>query len=159
MQRGRRANGLGFHRKVEVHCARFQHHSAVNQCFAPDAPVKVDSIGIMAYSGTGSLSYVKNYANPPTYQGAPITSPVPKKNILVGACGCASAGDIQALAQSVHDQDLGGIMVWYSSVNDKATGKPGNQYGGGNMDSSNKGTTANWAQALATMQGSQDIVA
>jgi hypothetical protein len=136
-----------------------EENYVVNQCFAPDAPVSVDSIGIMAYSGTGSISYVKNYATPPTYQGAPITSPVPTDKILLGACGCASGGDIQTLAQAVHDQDLGGIMVWYSSVNDKATGAPGNQYGGGNMDSSNKGTTADWAKALATMQGVQDVVA
>merc|ERR1719213_627630 len=133
-----------------------EENYVVNECFAKDAPVRVDSIGIMAYSGTGSLSYVKNYANPPTYQGAPITSPVPKDKILVGACGCASAGDIQALAEAVRDQNLGGIMVWYSSVNDKATGKPGNQYGGGHMDSSNKATTADWAKALAIMEGKDE---
>lgn len=134
-----------------------EENYVVNECFAKDAPVTVDSIGIMAYSGTGSLSYVKNYANPPTYQGAPITSPVPKKNILLGACGCASGGDLTTLATAVHNQDLGGIMVWYSSVNDKATGKPGNQYGGGNMDSSNKGTKAEWAKALAIMQGTDKL--
>merc|ERR1711988_1883991 len=134
-----------------------EENYVVNQAFAKDAAVRVDSIGIMAYSGTGSLSYVKNYADPPTYQGAPITSPVPKDKILVGACGCASAGDIQTLAEAVRDQGLGGIMAWYSSVNDKATGKPGNQYGGGNMDSSNKGTTAYWAKALKTMQGGSDF--
>lgn len=130
-----------------------EENYVVNQAFAKNATARVDSIGIMAYSGTGSLSYVKNYANPPSYQGAPITSPVPKSKILVGACGCASAGDIQTLADGVHRQDLGGIMVWYSSVNDKATGKPGNQYGGGSMDSSNKGTKADWEKALATMLG------
>merc|ERR1719213_180239 len=76
-----------------------EENYVVNQAFAQDATVKVDSIGIMAYSGTGSLSYVKNYADPPTYAGAPIQSPVPKSNILVGACGCASAGDLQTLAE------------------------------------------------------------
>merc|ERR1712014_72971 len=98
----------------------------------------------------------RNYASPPTYAGAPIQSPVPKSKILVGACGCASGGDIQTLAESVKSQGLGGIMVWYSSVKDKATGKPGNQYGGGAMDSSNKATTADWANALATMEGKDD---
>jgi len=48
-------------------------------------------------------------------------------------------------------------MVWYSSVIDKATGKPGNQYGGGSMDSSNKATKADWEKALATMQGVGEI--
>merc|ERR1719284_201596 len=85
-----------------------EENYVVNECFAKDAPVRVDSIGIMAYSGTGSLSYVKNYANPPTYAGAPITSPVSKSKILVGACGCASAGDIQTLAESVKSEGLGG---------------------------------------------------
>jgi len=133
-----------------------EENYVVNEAFAKDSAVRVDSIGIMAYSGTGSLSFVRNYASPPSYAGAPITSPVPTSKILVGACGCASDGDIQALATAVQKQDLGGIMVWYSSVNDKATGKPGNQYGGGNMDSSNKGTTADWAKALAIMEGRQD---
>lgn len=130
-----------------------EENYVVNSAFAKNSTVRVDSIGIMAYSGTGSLSYVKNYATPPTYAGAPITSAVPKNKILLGACGCASGGDLQTLAAAVKSQDLGGIMVWYSSVNDKATGKPGNQYGGGNMDSSNKATTADWAKALATMEG------
>merc|ERR1711920_1006147 len=130
-----------------------EENYVVNAAFAKNSSAHVDSIGIMAYSGTGSLSYVRNYATPPTYSGAPIHSPVPKNKILVGACGCASAGDLQTLAEAVKAQDLGGIMVWYSSVNDKATGKPGNQYGGGNMDSSNKGTKADWEKALATMLG------
>jgi hypothetical protein len=129
-----------------------EENYVVNTAFAKNSTTAVDSIGIMAYSGTGSLSYVRNYASPPTYAGAPIQSQVPKSKILVGACGCASGSDIQTLAEAVRDQDLGGIMVWYSSVNDKATGKPGNQYGGGAMDSSNKAaTTADWAKALATM--------
>jgi hypothetical protein len=130
-----------------------EENYVVNQAFAKESTASVDSIGIMAYSGTGSLRYVRNYASPPTYAGAPIQVHVPSSKILVGACGCASDGDLQTLAKAVKDQDLGGIMVWYSSVNDKATGKPGNQYGGGSMDSSNKGTTADWAKALATMQG------
>lgn len=129
-----------------------EENFVVNDAFAKNgSAVRVDSIGIMAYSGSESLHYVQNYANPPTYAGAPIHSAVPKQNILVGACGCATDSDITTLAEAVRDRNLGGIMVWYSSVNDKATGKPGNQYGGGNMDSSNKGTTADWAKALATM--------
>lgn len=135
-----------------------EENYVVNTAFAKNSTAAVDAIGIMAYSGTGSLSFVKNYVDPPSYAGAPIQSPVPKNKILVGACGCATDGDMQALAEAVKDQDLGGIMVWYSSVNDKATGKPGNQYGGGNMDSSNKGTTAGWAKALATMTGGDDRV-
>merc|ERR1712227_1013689 len=102
-----------------------EENYVVNSAFAKNATVSVDSIGIMTYSGTGSLNYVRNYANPKSqYQGFPITSPVPSNKILVGACGCATAGTIQTLAKAVKDHNLGGIMVWYSSVTDKATGKP-----------------------------------
>lgn len=131
-----------------------EENYVVNHAFAKNATASIDSIGIMTYSGTGSLNYVRNYADPKSqYQGFPITSAVPSNKILVGACGCATGQTIQALAEAVKSRNLGGIMVWYSSVNDKATGKPGNQYGGGNMDSSNKATTADWAKALATMEG------
>lgn len=134
-----------------------EENYAVNTAFAKNATSRVDAVGIMTYSGTGSLNYVRNYANPKSqYQGFPIKSAVPSNQILVGACGCATGGTIQTLAQAVKKQNLGGIMVWYSSVNDKATGKPGNQYGGGSMDSSNKATKADWAQALATMEGKGD---
>merc|ERR1711988_1328351 len=134
-----------------------EENYVVNTAFAKNSTARVDSIGIMTYSGTGSLNYVRNYADPKSqYQGFPIKSAVPSSKILVGACGCASGGDIQTLAKAVKSKNLGGIMVWYSSVIDKATGKPGNQYGGGSMDSSNKATTADWAQALATMEGKGD---
>merc|ERR1712232_116360 len=136
-----------------------EENYVVNTAFAQNSTAKVDSIGIMTYSGTGSLNYVRNYADPKSqYQGFPITSAVPKPQILVGACGCAGGGTITALAQAVKRQNLGGIMVWYSSVNDKATGKPGNQYGGGNMDSSNKATKDDWANALAIMEGKGDFI-
>jgi len=131
-----------------------EENYVVNTAYADNSSKPVNAIGIMTYSGTGSLNYVRNYADPKSqYQGFPITSAVPYNQILVGACGCADGSTIQALATAVKEKNLGGIMVWYSSVIDKATGKPGNQYGGGSMDSSNKGSTADWAKALATMQG------
>lgn len=153
------APGMAITQPVYGFPAVKEENYVVNTAFAKDMTVKnlIDSVGIMTYSGTGSLNYVRNYADPQSqWSGFPITSAVPSSKILVGACGCASAGDIQTLAAAVRDKDLGGIMVWYSSVNDKATGKPGNQYGGGNMDSSNKATTADWAKALATMQGKSE---
>lgn len=135
-----------------------EENYVVNTGFAKNSTASVDSIGIMTYSGTGSLGYVRNYADPSSqYSGFPITSAVPSNKILVGASGGASGSTIQALAEAVKSKNLGGIMVWYSSVNDKATGKPGNQYGGGSMDSSNKATTADWAQALATMEGTGEV--
>merc|ERR1711937_858385 len=102
----------------------------------------------MTYNGAQSLNYVAGYADPASkWSGFPIKSAVPKPQLLVGASGAASPATIQTLAEACRDQNLGGIMVWYSSVNDKATGKPAIQYGGGNMDSSNKPTTADWAKA------------
>ena len=74
---------------------------------------------------------------------------------MLGAGGQASAGTITTLAKAAHDQNLGGIMVWYASVIDSATGKVGNQYSGGSMDASiqDAATKAAWKQALAIMTG------
>ncbi len=41
---------------------------------------------------------------------------VPTNSILLGCKGSASPQDIQTLAKESIDQDLLGIMVWYSSV-------------------------------------------
>lgn len=64
-------------------------------------------------------------------------------------------GTIETLAKAAHDQDLGGIMVWYASVIDSATGKPGNQYSGGAMDASIQSATtqAEWKRAVDIMHG------
>jgi len=128
----------------------------VNQCFAKGAKSSVDSIGIMVYEGTGSLQYVKDYVNgSKQWSGFPIHVDVPPQKVMLGAGGQSSAGTIEALAQAAHDQDLGGIMVWYASVIDSATGKPGNQYSGGAMDASiqSAATKAEWKKALDIMYG------
>jgi len=129
----------------------------VNQCFAKGAKSAVDSIGIMVYEGTGSLQYVKGYVNgSKQWSGFPIHVDVPPQKVLLGAGGQSSAGTIETLAKAAHDQDLGGIMVWYASVIDSATGKPGNQYSGGAMDASIQSATtkAEWKKALDIMHGS-----
>jgi hypothetical protein len=72
----------------------------------------VDSVGIMLYQGTQSLRYVDNYGE--GKHG--ITARVPRDKILVGADGCATQATLQELARACVDQDLGGIMVWASSV-------------------------------------------
>merc|ERR1712048_987370 len=128
----------------------------VNQCFAKGATSAVDAIGIMVYEGTGSLQYVKGYVNGTSqWQGFPIHVDVPPQQVMLGAGGQASAATITTLAQAAHDQNLGGIMVWYSSVLDSATGKHGNQYSGGSMDASiqSDATKATWAKALDIMNG------
>merc|ERR1712146_435674 len=100
----------------------------VNDCFAKGATSSVDKIGIMVYQGTGSLQYVDNYVHGSTqWEGFPIKVDVPSQSVMLGAGGQASAGTIETLAKAAHDQNLGGIMVWYASVIDSATGKVGNQ--------------------------------
>jgi len=128
----------------------------VNQCFAKGAKSPVDAIGIMVYEGAGSLQYVKGYTNgTKQWQGFPIHVDVPPQKVFLGAGGQAAAGTIETLAKAAHAQDLGGIMVWYASVIDSATGKPGNQYGGGAMDASiqSAATQAEWKKALDIMHG------
>jgi hypothetical protein len=129
----------------------------VNECFAKGAKSAVDKIGIMVYQGTGSLQYVKDYTNGSSqWSGFPIKVDVPSQKVMLGAGGQAAAGTIEALAKAAHDQDLGGIMVWYASVIDAATGKVGNQYSGGSMDASiqSAATQAEWKKALDIMHGS-----
>merc|ERR1719263_840936 len=134
----------------------------VNQCFAKGAKRSVDAIGIMVYEGTGSLQYVKDYTNgSKQWSGFPIHVDVPPQKVMLGAGGQSAAGTIEALAKAAHDQNLGGIMVWYASVIDSATGKPGNQYSGGAMDASiqSAATQAEWKKALDIMHGrSVDMV-
>merc|ERR1712232_719107 len=128
----------------------------VNQCFAKGARSSVDAIGIMVYEGTGSLQYVNDYVKgSKQWSGFPIHVDVPPQKVILGAGGQSAAGTIEALAKAAHDQDLGGIMVWYASVIDSATGKPGNQYSGGAMDASiqSAATQAEWKKALDIMHG------
>lgn len=132
----------------------------VNQNFAKGANSSVDAIGIMVYEGTGSLQYVKDYTNGSSqWSGFPIKVDVPPQKVLLGAGGQSSAATITQLAQAAHDQGLAGIMVWYASVIDSATGKPGNQYSGGAMDASiqSAATQATWKKAMDIMRGQSEI--
>merc|ERR1711966_443755 len=110
----------------------------------------------MVYEGTGSLQYVNDYVNgTKQWSGFPIHVDVPPHKVLLGAGGQSSAATIEALAHAAYKKDLGGIMVWYASVIDSATGKPGNQYSGGAMDASiqSVSTQAEWKKALQIMHG------
>ena len=78
-----------------------------------------DSVGIMAYEGTESLLYVRNFAEASSQgQGFPITCNTPYNVMLVGCKGTNSISDIETLANESLNQDLLGIMVWYASVID-----------------------------------------
>merc|ERR1712050_679419 len=107
------------------------------------------------------MGYVNNYVHGSTkWEGFPIKVDVPSQYVMLGAGGQASAGTIETLAKAAHDQNLGGIMVWYASIIDSATGKVGNQYSGGSMDASIQSATtkATWAKALDIMRGSSTSV-
>jgi len=76
-----------------------------------------DSIGLMVYEGTQALNYVKNYARgSEQWQGFPIKVNAPTNTILLGAKGSSSSTTLVKLANEAVNQDLLGIMVWYSSV-------------------------------------------
>jgi hypothetical protein len=134
-----------------------EENYVTNAAFAKNATsCPIDSIGIMVYEGTGSLQYVKGYLHgSKEWQGFPIHVDVPPNKVLLGAGGQSASGTIETLAKAAHDQNLRGIMVWYASVIDSATGKPGNQYSGGSMDASiqSASTQAEWAKALDIMHG------
>ena len=74
---------------------------------------------------------------------------VPTKDMVLGIDGSAAAGSIATIASDVKAKQLGGVMVWYASLLDRATGKPGLLYG--NMDASNSKLGA-WEAAVKAMQ-------
>jgi len=75
-----------------------------------------DSIGLMVYSGSTSLNYVKNFDSSKRWQGHPMTAATPNNAILLGAKGVTSSTAIVQMAQASVKDDLLGIMVWYASV-------------------------------------------
>jgi hypothetical protein len=130
----------------------------VNAAFGSGADKpRVDAVGIMVYSGTGALQYVKNYAHgTQQWKGFPIHADVPTESIVAGAGGNAAAGDLEKFVAATKGNDgIRGIMVWYASVLDKSTGKAAVQYAHGAPDASNKKTTGIWAPALKEMLAGQ----
>jgi len=111
-----------------------------------------DAVGIMVYEGTGSLQYVKNYAQgAQQWQGFPITVDVTTNSILCGMGGGASTNDIMTVATTCKSSNLGGIMIWYASVINSKTGKIAFQYAGGSGDAT-VGQSSDWQRALQAMQ-------
>ena len=91
----------------------------VNHSWMKDGtPLNVaNQIGIMAYEGTQSLNYVKNYADATSqWEGFPIQVDVPRDSILLGCKGAATSSTITTLANHAVSDGLFGIMVWYASV-------------------------------------------
>lgn len=95
-----------------------------------------DSIGLMVYSGTGSLQYVSNYDGSACTEwwcalcaSAKASNPcssVPVKNMLAGLGGDASNSDVTTVCNyQKGGSRIGGYMIWYASVDN------GFQYAGG----------------------------
>jgi len=131
-------------------------NTMVNQGFTKNGESTglINSIGIMVYNGVGSLQYVKDYANGTAqWDGFPITVNVPTQAIIAGINGNAGSSTIMQLAKDIVAQDLGGIMVWLSSVWDGTRNKLAFTYGGGAMDTTKTNTTTGsaWQQAMEYM--------
>ena len=94
-----------------------------------------DAIGIMVYTGSQSLQYVKNYTGEGCTQwwcalcaAAKVSLPcgkVPISSILAGIGGDASQADVNEVCKS---RGIGGYMIWYASADN------GFQYAGGSND-------------------------
>lgn len=77
----------------------------------------IDTVGLMVYEGDQALNYVKNYANGAgQWEGFPIKVNVPTDAILLGAKGSIRPDVAIRMAKEAVSQNLRGIMVWYTSV-------------------------------------------
>jgi chitinase len=117
----------------------------------------LDRVSVMYYTCEESLNYVKNYASDPKpYQGFPITVPVPTNNIIVGIGGADNADCITGLAVEIKSRDLGGMMVWFSSVIDAATNATAITYT--NQYDSAVAKASTWADALKILQSTEAVL-
>ena len=127
--------------------------STQNNLKAPALLPPTRQVGIMVYSSTGSEEWTKYYTGGCTdfcsQWNCPLPACVPASDMVLGIEGSAAAGEIVKICDDVKAKKFGGVMVWYASVKDKATGKGALLYG--NMDSSNLALSA-WATGLKAMQ-------
>jgi len=127
--------------------------AAYNTSLASKALASIAKVGIMVYSGTGSEEWTQYYTDGCTQHCSayfcPLAACVPMADMVLGASGAESSGTINTLGNDVKTKQMGGVMVWYASVLDSATGSSGLEYG--NMDASHTKLDA-WAEALQAMQ-------
>lgn len=128
--------------------------AAYNSTMQKAALGSLSKVGIMVYSGTDAEEWVKYYADGCskycTQWQCSLAACVPMKDMVLGIDGSAAADSVNTIANDVKTKKLGGVMVWYASLLDKATGKPGLMYG--SMDASITKLAA-WSTALQVMQG------
>ena len=113
----------------------------------------VAKVGVMIYSGTGSEEWVQYYtqgcSKHCTQWNCPLAACVPSADMVLGIDGSAAAGPIASISSDVKSMGLGGVMVWYASLLDPATGKNGLVYG--SMDASINKLGA-WEEGMRVMQ-------
>lgn len=118
----------GFGSPTSVPAANAVIAASFNHSFPGSQPAAFGAlahVGIMVYSGTSSLQYVSNYADgcqpsKCSQYYCPLAACVPRDIILPGISGGADAATIVALAHNA--TTLGGVMIWYTSALDQATG-------------------------------------
>jgi len=135
-------------------------NKTIGDKISPSSFGSISRVGIMVYYGDGAKNYVDNYANGCTKHCSqwwcPLAACVPTDQIFLGASGGSPTATIGLLASDVLNYNLGGIMVWYASVLDRATGDSAVVYGPA-MDASSEMNAAyqyGWANALQSLHGS-----
>ena len=111
----------------------------------------VSKVGIMDYHSAGNFvdTYVNGCSQFCSKWMCPLAACIPAKDVVLGLTGAASAEMIAAHADDVKARGLGGIMVWYATVLDDATGEDALKYQG--EDASNDKLGA-WATGLKVMR-------
>ncbi len=132
--------------------------ASYNQTLGSPALGTIAKVGIMIYSGTGAENYLDNYENGCAAAHCsqwycPLAACVPARDMVLGAGGSATAATISTLASDVNAKGLGGIMVWYASLIDVATGTAALQYG--NDGDASKDALDAWRLALQTMRNNE----
>lgn len=124
----------------------------VNMAFAPgNNQTYIDSVGIMVYQDTESLTYVSDYADATSkWYGFPITVDVPSKYILAGLQGSASDSVISEMGSSVLSENLGGLMMWFASVWDDTRNQKAFTYGG---DDASSAQSSQWQNNMNSING------
>jgi len=114
----------------------------------------VTKVGIMNYYSAGNFvdTYVNGCSKFCSKWMCPLAVCVPAKDVVLGLTGAASAEMIAEHADDVKARGLGGIMVWYATVLDDATGEAGLMYQG--EDASNDKLSA-WATGLKVVRTAQ----
>ena len=139
---------------TSVPAANRMLEAAYNASHASTALGSIAKVGIMVYGGTSSEQYLENYEQgcAPKHCSewyCPLAACVPSSHMVLGADGTSNPSTIAALASDVKAKGLGGVMVWYASLLDQATGESALVYGRGDASVA---ALPDWERALAAMQ-------